>query len=1126
MKKTTLLIICLVVCSNCGAQQKSDESLQFPASTHHCAGSKNDNVFDLDHAMRHIREITNDPLKQDSLLIAARQRFEIITHRKDVIHSKSNTQENKLKTNKTPSFDCAANNWNFEQGDFSGWTTTGNVYMINSGSDPYGNYPWVYPGGGNNSVKISGDRNEEANGSISREILVPDSGVTYFSFHFAMSIFNYPHYAYEAAKFRVEFFDQNDNILPCPNFLCYYSIDEGAQGVPGFQQTAGPALDYNPNANGAGPEAYPVTYSSWNDVTLDLSLYAGQTITAKFTADWCIYGPDWCYALLDVDCPLNNLEPIIECGTYPHSICGPPDMATYHWLDINNNEIGNTECIPIQSPGEYFCKSLPQQVDCTPGTEVTFHYTALENPVSEFSITDASICPNTLTSFMDQSYSNTGQVIQEWEWDFGNNTSASDQNPEVLFSQSGDFEVKLTAFIDGCSATSAQIVHVHSIPTALFSTETTCDGESILLSDQSSSGEGTITSQEWDLGGDGSMDAYGTNPLITVPDAGDYSIALNVTDSNNCTNTSSANVTVYPILEANIEYLTSYNGYHVSCFGYSDGVFAVHPSGGNGDFNLFSADVNIAPDAPVENLPAGYYAIQITDSRGCSSAEIASLIEPLPLTQQLSVISDYYGSDITCYGNADGQATTSINGGVAPFDILWNDMSTEANSFTDLGEGLAESLVTDANGCISVESIFVEQPDPVQIQLVSITSYNGFDISCNGLHDGEVTLSAQGGTGAIYYTWDGAFGSGHKTNLSAGLHTTTVTDLNGCVAELEYELQEPEVLECNTIITSDYNGYSVPCPGLSNGTAAASANGGVGPYQFIWSNNEAAPINQSLSVNDSWVKIYDANNCLTSCSFEVTEPTAIQCNFNIISDTCQLEVGRIEALPSGGVPGYATEWTYQSQNMNQSQLYLEQLPKGQYALTLTDANGCEKFFEMDVNEIPAANISLNLSPTPFCSDIPITFSVGSDKNILQWNWIFDNGTASTMAEPTVEFLDEGIHQVELAVVDEHHCPVEETFEFDLQLALTLYIPNSFTPNNDGINDVFGAEGLGIDEFEMKIYDRWGEVIFESHDLAERWTGNFKGGDYFTEIGVYHYVVKVSGTCTETKELVGDVLLVR
>jgi gliding motility-associated-like protein len=231
-------------------------------------------------------------------------------------------------------------------------------------------------------------------------------------------------------------------------------------------------------------------------------------------------------------------------------------------------------------------------------------------------------------------------------------------------------------------------------------------------------------------------------------------------------------------------------------------------------------------------------------------------------------------------------------------------------------------------------------------------------------------------------------------------------------------------------------------------------------------------------------------------------------------------------LVFGGVPNYSIEWSRENQPLNQTLSSLDQLSQGQYSATIIDANGCLKYYEMEVGEIPAANVSINLSPTPFCSEIPITFGTESNKNILQWKWDFDNGKASTLAEPTIDFLSEGIHFVHLSIVDEHQCPIEEIFEFNLQHDLTVYIPNSFTPNNDGINDVFGVGGLGIDEFEMQIFNRWGEVIFESHDLEDKWTGDLKGGDYYTQFDTYLYVVKVSGTCTERKEIVGNVILIR
>ena len=96
------------------------------------------------------------------------------------------------------------------------------------------------------------------------------------SFHFAMSIFNYPHEAYQASKFYAEIYDQNGNMLDCPYYECFYSTDLGAVGVDNFQETDNVASFYNPNADG---DNAGVTWADWNTVTLDLTSYQGQDIT-------------------------------------------------------------------------------------------------------------------------------------------------------------------------------------------------------------------------------------------------------------------------------------------------------------------------------------------------------------------------------------------------------------------------------------------------------------------------------------------------------------------------------------------------------------------------------------------------------------------------------------------------------------------------------------------------------------------------------------------------------------------------------------------------------------------------------------------------------------------------------
>ncbi len=207
-------------------------------------------------------------------------------------------------------FNCATDNWGFEDGTLNGWTIVGSgtdVTVTTGGVDVYGGYPQVYPGGGNFSIKIEDDLTPGSAG-VRRNINVPPLGTTYFSFHFAMSIFNYPHSSSEAAKFYVRLYDANGNLLSCPYYEAFYSTDQGAVGVSTFQTTPYRANYYNPNQNGDGN--YYVTYTDWVDVMLDLTAYAGQTLTIEFFVEWCVYNADWAYAYVDVDCPINSTDTV------------------------------------------------------------------------------------------------------------------------------------------------------------------------------------------------------------------------------------------------------------------------------------------------------------------------------------------------------------------------------------------------------------------------------------------------------------------------------------------------------------------------------------------------------------------------------------------------------------------------------------------------------------------------------------------------------------------------------------------------------------------------------------------------------------------------------------------------
>ena len=90
--------------------------------------------------------------------------------------------------------------------------------------------------------------------------------------------------------------------------------------------------------------------------------------------------------------------------------------------------------------------------------------------------------------------------------------------------------------------------------------------------------------------------------------------------------------------------------------------------------------------------------------------------------------------------------------------------------------------------------------------------------------------------------------------------------------------------------------------------------------------------------------------------------------------------------------------------------------------------------------------------------------------------------------------------------------------------LTLYVPNSFTPNNDNLNETFGAYGFGVDEFNMKIFDRWGELIFESNDITQQWNGTYEG--LICQEGIYVYHIVYKGFNRRYQDIYGKILLIK
>ena len=438
------------------------------------------------------------------------------------------------KNNK--SINCATDNYDFEIGSTNQWTTTNNVQIMSGGGiDPYGLFPVVYPGGGGFSVKLGSDQGN-FQGKLSRVIQVPPSGQSLLSFHFAMCIFNYPHTAVDAAKFSVKFYDQNNVLLACPQYECYFADPVGPVGVANMQQTAQVATFYNPAAQGAG--WFNVTWSGWTDVTIDLSGYAGQNVIAVFDNKYCAYTPDWCYAYVDIDCPTSTPNNNSACIDIPGIVSGPPSAATYAWYNSSGTIIGNNQNQQINTPGNYTLVTTINSGPCAAGSQLTYNYTINENPTANF--TASAVCEENNSIF-----TNTSTTFNSAIWDFGDLGNSVAISPLHLFANDGTFNVSLTVTTpEGCIDDVIQQVTVHPKPVANFTAPGRCTGFPTPFTSTSAVTSGNIIAWTWS--NSNTIFSNLVSPSYTFPSDGDYPIELIVTTNNGCKDTVINSITVYP----------------------------------------------------------------------------------------------------------------------------------------------------------------------------------------------------------------------------------------------------------------------------------------------------------------------------------------------------------------------------------------------------------------------------------------------------------------------------------------------------------------------------------------------------------------------------------------------------
>jgi len=302
-------------------------------------------------------------------------------------------------------------------------------------------------------------------------------------------------------------------------------------------------------------------------------------------------------------------------------------------------------------------------------------------------------------------------------------------------------------------------------------------------------------------------------------------------------------------------------------------------------------------------------------------------------------------------------------------------------------------------------------------------------------------------------------------------------------------------------------------------------SGGVPPYQIQWSTgatSETITINSSqpspifISVNGvcGVAPALDTMQVFIKPYEPIFFPGLQDINI------CIGELATIGEISTGGLGILNYIWA--DFPVNTPIRLVSPITTTTYLLTISDSCGIAKTLPITVNVTPVkALYNIEYKSHDLIQFIDLSF-----ENIVAWDWKFGNFTTSNEQNPLIQFNDTGIVPTRLIVTATTGC--KDTVENPIKVypPFNFYVPSAFTPNEDGTNDMFGGVGEGFTSYDMKIFNRWGEIIFETNEYNKRWGLTDRNQDIKFPSGVYVYKIKVATPTNEIKEYIGRVTLIK
>ncbi len=345
----------------------------------------------------------------------------------------------------------------------------------------------------------------------------------------------------------------------------------------------------------------------------------------------------------------------------------------------------------------------------------------------------------------------------------------------------------------------------------------------------------------------------------------------------------------------------------VSCLNGSDGSVFLSIYGGTPTFSTSWAG-NVNP----LSLSAGTYSYTVVDTNGCTYSDFVSITQP---SSSINVIDSV--TNVSCFNGSNGTGQLYISGGLPPYIYSWPNSNPNA-----LPAGFNIYEVLDANNCLYIDSVFIDQPLPISVtELVN-------NILCYGASTGSIALQVSGGTIPYNYFWSNSDTNQIASNLSAGNYIYNVTDYNGCQFQGVASVSQSTSISVQTTVSPSSCVYS------SDGSVNVLVNGGLPPYTYNWGG--ANPM--GLSPGQYTFQVIDTYGCIDTNQFFVNSLSDIQTSVQTNDVLCYGEsTGNVSVTITNGINPYLVDYFELNNN---SPVSSSVLSSGDYLYRVTDALGC------------------------------------------------------------------------------------------------------------------------------------------------------------------------------------------